>query len=147
MTPAPVSEHVFAGIRSLRSLLLMLLLAAGGCRLKIRSFASDEWIGLVLDEKHRIGLDFAEPECLKFGAFASAEVDKATGRSDEHLVVTGRVSRESEWMRSVDLQSGPDPFLGMSKFDQIRWLEAFLRESLDMARRVESPDQPPAAEE
>src|SRR5205085_2584948 len=105
-------------------------------------------LGLKIDErKYWVGVWFPEPEKLWFSTRCRIDPEKAAkigvGELGEETWVPGRTT----WNRGVELDSEPVHFFARSKVSQMQWLESFLRECLDQARPIETPDQPPIPEE
>jgi hypothetical protein len=148
MTLAQVGKYMPEGLRALSNLMNMLFEAASACKVQVRKRAEWECIGLNLDGlKYWVGVTFSEPEKLWFGTRCRIDPDKAAklvvGELTEESWVPGRY----RWWRGVELDSEPVHFYSRYKVDQMQWLERFLRECLEMARTIETPDQPPIPEE
>jgi hypothetical protein len=148
MNLAQVGWHMPEGVRALSNLMTMLFEVAAAC--KVSASKSSGWgcIGLYLDEsKSWIGVDFAQPEKLRFGTRCRIDPEKARKLGVGELTEEAWVPGGYRWWREVELQSEPAYFFARSKVSQMRWLQAFLRECLSQARSIETPDQPPIPEE
>jgi hypothetical protein len=145
MAIAQVSWQLSEGARALRSFLVMLQEAAKACQVTARKSMSLESIGFVLDGgKYWLGLNLEEPQKLWFGT--RSRIDPAAAeRLGEGIVESGVdwVPGGYRWWRAGELESEEVHFYNRSKVGQIQWLERFLAECLDTARRIETPDQPP----
>ena len=144
MALAQVSWQLVAGIRALRNFLVMLQEAAVACQVSARQSASLESIGFVLDNgKYWLGLLLDEPEKLWFGTRCRIDPEAATRLGEGTLERANWVPGGYRWCRAGELESEQVHFYHRSKVGQIQWLEQFLRECLEMARRIETTDQPP----
>ncbi len=148
MTLTQVGKYMPEGLRALSSLMNMLLEAAAACKVSVKKSPGWESIGINLDGlKYWAGVNYAEPEKLWFGTRCRIDPEAAAklgiGTIEEENWVPGR----ARWWRGVELDSEPVHFFARSKVSQMQWLEGFLRECLESARSIETPDQPPIPEE
>ena len=148
MTLAQVSKYMPDGLRALKNLLTMLNEAAMACKVQAISAAAWESHGLYLDRsKYWLGITYDEPEKLWFGTRCRIDSDKASrlgvGELGEESWIPGRF----RWWCSAELDSEEIHFFSRSKVSQIEWLEGFLRDCLEKAHSIETPDQPPIPEE
>jgi hypothetical protein len=145
MTITQVGWQLTEGAKALRSFLVMLLEAANGCQVTAKRYMDLDENGFILaDGKYWIGLQLQEPQKLWFAT--RCRIDPVAAGHLEGTVEKGRwswVDGEYSWWRGADLESEDVHFYHRSKVGQIQWLEKFLRECLDMARRIESPCQLP----
>jgi hypothetical protein len=148
MNLTQVGKYLPDGLRAMGSLLNMLFEAAAACKVSARVSAGREFNGISLDgAKYSLGMAYAQPEELWFGTRGRIDPEAAArlpvGEVTEESWIPGRY----RWSRSVDLNSPEVHFYSRTKVGQLEWLESFLRECLDMARSIETPDQPPIPEE
>lgn len=148
MTLAQVGKYMPEGLRALSNLMNMLVEAAGACGVTAKKVPGWNDIGLNLDgKKYWVGVVFSEPEYLNFKTMCRIDHEAAAklgdGELDEETWIPGR----HRWVKWVDLDSEAVHFFSRSKVSQMQWLEAFLRDCLDKARTVVTPDQPNPAEE
>jgi hypothetical protein len=153
MAIAQVGWQLSEGTRALHSFLVMLQEAAKACQVTtkrsvIASGGVPKHIGFKVDGgKFWLGLDLEDPGKLWFSTIAQIDPEAARQLGE------GEVWRDEEppwlerWYRAGALESEQVHFYHRSKVEQIRWLENFLRECLEMARRIETPDQPPIPDE
>lgn len=152
MNLAQVGWQMPEGFRALANLFDMLFEAAAACKVSARKAVGWEptWnIGINLDgRKYWLGVTSVEPDTLWFGTYRCRIDPEAAAR-----LGTGEVSEDNSvpgsyrWWRGVELNSESVHFFSRSKVGQMRWLMGFLGECLDMARSIETPDQPPIPEE
>jgi hypothetical protein len=143
-----VGWQLSEGIRALAHMLNMLYEAAITCKVSIKRSAQPDFIGLELDEqKYWIGLGFDDPENLVFVTRCRINPEAAVRLGEGELTEENWVPGRYRWWRRADLTSETVHFFCRSKVGQLRWLMNFLRECLDMARSIETPDQPPIPEE
>ena len=148
MTLTQVSKYMPEGMRAISSLLNMLSEAAAAQKISVRLSTGWDYLGLTLDGlKYWIGIYFSEPEKLWFGTRCRIDSEAATqlgvGELHEESWVPGR----NRWWRSVELDSEPVHFFSRSKIGQMEYLESFLRESIAMAKSIETLEQPPIPDE
>lgn len=148
MTLAQVGKYMPEGLRALSNLMNMLFEAAGACKVPARKSPEWESMGITMDRlKYWVGVNYSEPERLWFGTRCRIDPEAAAklgvGEMTEESWVPGRY----RWWRGAELDSESVHFFSRSKVSQMQWLEGFLRECLDQARSIETPDQPPIPEE
>ena len=144
MTIGQVGWQLAEGTRALRNFLVMLQEAAKACQVSARQSVSLESIGFVLDDgKYWLGLSLDEPEKLWFGTRCRIDQEAAARLEEGTVESADWVPGGYEWWRAGELESEQVHFYHRSKVGQIQWLEKFLRECLEMAHRIETPDQPP----
>ncbi len=147
MNLTQVGKYMPEGLRALSSLMNMLFEAAAACKVSIKKAAGWDSMGLTLDGKYWIGVNFAEPEKLCFGTRCRIDPEAAAklgvGEVTEENWVPGRY----RWWQWVELDSESVHFFARTKVSQMQWLEGFLRDCLRKARTIETPDQPPISEE
>lgn len=152
MNLAQVGWQMPEGFRALANLFDMLFEAAASCKVSAKKAVGWEpaWnIGINLDgRKYWLGVNSAEPDTLWFGTYRcridpEAAARLGVGEVEEDNSVPGSY----RWWRGVELNSEPVHFFARSKVNQMRWLMSFLRECLDMARSIETPNQPPIPDE
>lgn len=148
MTLTQVGKYMPEGLRALSNLMNMLVEAATACKVAVQKIAGWDYIGLKLDgQKYLVQVIFSEPEKLWFGTRCRIDPEAAAklgvGEVAEESWIPGRY----RWWRGVELDSESIHFFSRSKVSQMQWLEDFLRECLNQARSIETPDQPPIPEE
>src|SRR5579884_1046741 len=151
MNLAQVSWQMPEGFRALANLFDMLIEAAAACKVPAKKSVGWDptWnIGINLEgRKYWFGVNSTEPETLWFGTY-HCRIDPAkAAQLDGEVVEDTSVPGAYRWWRGVELNSEPVHFFSRSKVGQMRWLMSFLRECLDMARSIETPDQPPMTEQ
>lgn len=148
MNLTQVGKYMPEGIRAIASMLNMLYEAAIACKVTVQRGGSGDYIGLRLDGlKYLIGVFYDDPEKLWFATRCRIDPEAATRLGEGELTEENWVPGRYRWWRGAELSSEAVHFFERSKVSQIRWLESFLRECLDMARSIETPDQPPIPEE
>ncbi len=148
MTIAQVDWHLSDGARAIRNFLVMLQEAARACHVSAKKSMSLEYVGFNLDEgKYWIGLYFEEPQKLWFGTRCRINPDAAARLEEGSVETESWIPGGYRWCRAGELESEQVHFYHRSKVGQMQWLEKFLRECLEIARRIETPDQPPAPPE
>ena len=142
MTIDKVGSELAEGLKSMRGLLTMAWEAAVGQGLKPRYAAIWNWLYLDLNNhKYFLGIWLDEPSVLRFRT-GNVEIDRE--RCDQES--EGRPfldDGKQRWENSVDLASDESGFLNMSKDEQFRFVEDFVKKSLDVARRVEKRENGP----
>ncbi len=148
MTLAQVGKYMPEGLRALSNLMNMLFEAAGACKVSVSKRAGWEYVGLNLDgKKYWVGVTYAEPEKLWFGTRTRIDPEAAAKLGCGHLEEENWVPGRHRWWYGEELDSEAVHFYSRSKLSQMQWLECFLRECLEKARSIETPDQPPIPEE
>jgi hypothetical protein len=139
-----IHEHLPEGIKSLRSLLLMVEEAARACGLRPRGSMASKYLGYNCDRgnetnRYWVGVSFAWPNCLWFQTY-DVFIDKAIpGR----LGIGGEVEEKAwapsgyAWTVALDLSSENGAFFQASASEQYHRVESFLRDCLDKVRRIE----------
>jgi len=144
MTIAQVGWQLSEGARAMGSFLVMLQEAAKACQVSAKKSMSLDYVGFMLNEgKYWIGLYFEEPQKLWFGTRCRIDLEAAARLGEGTVESETWVPGGYQWCRAGELESEEVHFYHRSKVGQMQWLEKFLRECLEMARRVETPDQPP----
>jgi hypothetical protein len=148
MNLTQVGKFMPEGIRALANMLNMLVEAALACKVSTEKSIGWKYIGFLLDgKKYWIGLNYEDSEKLWFGTRCRIDPEAATRLGEGELAEESWVPGHYRWWRSVELASESVHFFERSKVSQMRWLESFLRECLQMARKIETPDQPPIPDE
>jgi hypothetical protein len=149
MALAQVGWQLSEGTRALHSFLVMLQEAAKGCQVTTRRFLHSvkdipKHVGFKLDGgKYFLGLDLEDPGKLLFSTRSRIDPEAARQLGEGEVRTDSWAPGQPRWYRAADLDSEDVHFYSRSKVEQIRWLEKFLRECLQMARGIETPDQPP----
>ncbi|HTU89371.1 MAG TPA: hypothetical protein VMF69_04665 [Gemmataceae bacterium] len=148
MNLTQVGKYMPDGLRALSSWLNMLREAAAACQVKkIRLSDAWDYNGVSLEGgKYWIGFSHTDPEKLNFSTFSRLDPEAAARRGIPLLKSTEALGG-LKWSKSVELESEPVHFFSRSKVSQMEWLESFLRECLEMARSMETADQPPILDE
>lgn len=148
MTLTQVEKYMPEGVRALGSLLNMLFEAASACKIAAKRTLGKagpgrDYIGFKLDGKYWVGIEFAKPGTLWFRTWCRIDPEAAArlpvGQLGEEYWIPGRTC----WERAIELDSEDVHFYSRHKVAQFQWLEGFLRDCLEKARSVETPDQPP----
>jgi hypothetical protein len=153
MALAQVSWQLSEGTRDLHSFLIMLQEASTACQVTAkRSVIAvrdiPKHIGFKVDDgKFWLGLDLEDPGKLWFSTIVQIDPEAARQLGEGEVWRDDGPPWLERWYRAGDLESEQVHFYSRSKVEQIRWLENFLRDCLEMARRIETPDQPPIPEE
>ena len=147
MAIAHVGWQMPEGVKALGSLLDMLAEAAGACQVSARKRAYWGESGYHLDGgKYWLGINYDDPSRLWFGTCCRIDPEAAASLGGE-ITQEDWVPGKARWWKGADLDSEEVHFFSRTKVGQIQWLIAFLRESLEQARSIETPDQPPIPEE
>jgi hypothetical protein len=146
MTMGQVTWELSGGIRALRSLTDMLYEAAAACGLKGSIRGDRNYLGVYLDHnKYWIGVYFERPEFLIFENLKSA-----MNKEEVKNLGWTMFQDESGCFRELNLESEEVHFFARSRASQIQVLEKYLRECLELAKRIEVPgadaDTPPNSE-
>ncbi len=147
MTLAQVGKYMPEGLRALSNLTTMLFEAVTACQVSVKKAVGWDYIGLNLDGKYYIGLNFSEPEMLWFVTRCRIDAEAAAKLGVGELTEENWVPGRYRWWRGVELDSEAVHFFARSKVSQMQWLESFLREYLAQARSIETTDQPPIPDE
>jgi hypothetical protein len=147
MTLTQVNKFMPEGVRALGNMLNMLSEAAAGCRVSVRRSVAWDYIGFTLEGKYWVGLYFTEPEKLWFATSCRIDPEAAASLGSGEVTEENWVPGRSRWWQGVELDAEEVHFYSRSKVSQIEWLEAFLKDCLEKARSIETPDQPPIPEE
>jgi hypothetical protein len=124
---------------------MMLSEAAKGCHVSVNKSVSLEAIGYELDHgKYWLGLILEEPHQLWFGTCCRIDSGAAIRLGEGTLEFEDGVPGGYRWWRAGELESEQVHFYHRSKVGQLQWLEKFLHECLEMARKIGLPDQPSA---
>src|SRR3712207_1343392 len=92
------------------------------------------------DAKVSIGVVFDEPHQLRFQTEGCAiDPQAATNPGVGSVIAKDWAPGGLIWRRLAELDSEQVHFYSRSKASQMQWLETFLRESLDLARRIGVP--------
>jgi hypothetical protein len=146
-----VDWQMSEGVRALSNLLNMLLEAAAACKVPVKKSAGWDYSGIDLDGlKYWIGVFHDEPRKLWFGTRCRIDPEAAAPLEGGESGGPGRSDyrwRQYRWWRHAELYSEEVHFFSRSKGGQMQWLLSFLRECLEMAHSIETPDQPPIPEE
>ncbi len=148
MNLTQVGKFMPEGIRALSNMLNMLLEAAVACKVSTEKSSGWKYIGFLLDgKKYWMGLGYDDPEKLVFVTRCRIDREAAARLDEGELLEENWVPGRYRWCRRAELASETIHFFERSKVSQMRWLESFLRDCLDMARSIETPDQPPLPEQ
>jgi hypothetical protein len=149
MTLTQVSKYMPDGLRALSSFINMLFEAAAACKVSARSSPGKKDTGIYVDSRrYWLGIDYDDPEKLWFMT-AYCRIDPeaaarlAVGEVWEEPWVPGRAC----WGRELLLDSEDVHFFSRNKISQLECLERFVRECLEMARSIQTPNQPPIPDE
>jgi hypothetical protein len=138
MTMGQVTWEMTTGVRSLRNLVEMLYEAAAACDVRAEIRGHSEAIQVFLDGRKYIAeIRYNAPELLRFGT-SSAPVDPR--KVEELGIGTTWQWRDDRtkvgWERDINLESEDVHFFARSKASQMQFLEQFLRENLEYAKKV-----------
>jgi hypothetical protein len=147
MTLTQVGKYMPDGLRAWGNLLNMLCEAAAAC--KVAAVLSADWesIGVKLDRKYWVGVNYADPDKLWFGTRCRIDPEAVAKLGIGELTEESWVPGRYRWWKGVELDSEAIHFFSLHKVKQMEWLEGFLRECLAQARSIETPDQLPIPEE
>jgi hypothetical protein len=147
MAIAHVGWQMPEGVKALGSLLDMFAEAAGACGVSARKRAFWGEVGYKLDGgKYWIGVNFDDPSLLWFATLCRINPEAAAALGGE-ITHANWIPGAAQWLKSADLSSEEVHFFSRTKGGQIQWLIAFLRECLEQARSITTPDQPPIPDE
>jgi hypothetical protein len=140
MTMGQVTWELSGGVRALRALNDMLREAASACGMQAQPIGNAWDLGVFLNKRsYWIGIEYDQPEVLTFMTW-NRSVDKATAEGLGVGIVTEWDDHKGySWQRSLNLQSEDVHFFARSNASQLQLLEQFLRECLDMVKRIEIP--------
>jgi hypothetical protein len=148
MTMGQVTWELAGGIRALRNFLNMLQEAAHVADVRVQPWGNTEEAGVYLDGRNYwVGILFDHPDTLVFTTWnRSVDPVKATALG------TGEVrewddKKGHSWRRELDLAAEAVHFYARPRSSQMQVLEAFILESMELARRAELPGQPAAERE
>ena len=151
MTMGQVTWEMTTGIRSLRNLVDMLYEAAAACNLTAKIIGSSDGISVILDGgKYASGIRYSNPEFIRFLTWnvpVDPEKVKQLGVGTTWQWMTNK--KKVGWEINTNLESEDVHFFARSKASQMQFLEQFLRENLELAKKViveESDEQPSALE-
>jgi hypothetical protein len=143
MTMSQVTWELPTGVRSMRALADMLYEAASACKLKATIRGNTEWIGIHLDgRQYCAGIEFSAPERLYFGTDYASVDPNAAEKLGLGATAPWQDGDGHEWWRDVDLESEDVHFFARSKASQMQFLEQFLRENYEHAKKVTLPGTP-----
>lgn len=142
-----VTWELSGGVRALRALTDMLYEVANACGLQAKPFGSRTSLGIYLDKGHYwIGIDYDQPEKLWFMTH-TRKVDKdAAARLGINSLYEWNDKQGYGWQRPLNLESEHVHFFARSHASQMQLLEQFLRECLDMVKRIEIRSGEPSAD-
>lgn len=141
MTLVHVGKYMPEGLRAASHLMTMLTEAAAACRVPFQKGSGWDALGVTLDRgKYWVGVKCSEPEKLWFGTKARIHTEAGGRLPGWEVLPPG--GEFTAW-RGEELDSPAVHFYSRSKVEQMEWLEDFIRVSLELARAVETPDQPP----
>ena len=151
MTMSQITWELPTGVRSMRALADMLYEAAVACQLKAQIRGNSYWIGIHVDgRQYWAGISFFAPERLVFGtdyAPVDSEAAEALGVGSNGRMAGQTRSRMVARNRP---RIGRIHFFARSKASQMQFLEQFLRENYDLAKKITVPgttDAGPSAED
>ena len=142
-----VTYELSGGVRSLRSLVDMLYEAALACKMSVKKSTAWDYMGVTLDGKYWAGIMMDDPEKLRFKTQCSIDADAAAKLGVGELWQESWVPGRHRWGRIANLASEDTHFFSRTRAGQMQWLEKFLRECLDLAKKIEAPNQPAIVEE
>ena len=142
MTLTQVGKFIPEGLRALSNLMNMLFEAAVACKFTPKKKGGWDYMALALEDgKYVVAIDYKEPEKLWFGTKAKID-SKAAAELGEGEPESAWKQGQFSWWRGIELDSESVHFYSRSKVSQMQWLESFIRESLTMAKSIETRDQP-----
>lgn len=142
MNLTQVGKYLPEGLSAAVSLLNMLGEAAVACGVKPLNRPQSRAIGLYLNEgDYWVGIAFERPTILSFASSRVRVDPAAAAQLVEGTTFEWGPGRGHGWKRELDLDAEEVHFFVRSKVSQIRVLEKFLRECLEMVRRVELPNR------
>jgi hypothetical protein len=144
MTMSQVTWELPGGVRALRSLTDMLYEAAKSCGVQAQPWGSRDWMGVNLEgRQYSAGIYFTRPEALRFETFYRRVDQDKVARVGLGTVWEWQNKGGFGWFREMNLESEDVHFFARSKPSQMQLLEAFLRECLEIVKKVELPAEPP----
>lgn len=140
MTMGQVSFELAGGVRALRNFMNMLEESAHVAGVKVQAKAYPSESGLFLDGKNYwLGINYDYPDLLTFQTWnRPVDPDKAAalGVGEVH---EWNNKKGHGWGRDLDLTADGVFFYARPRAGQMQVLEAFIRESIELARKVELP--------
>jgi hypothetical protein len=148
MTLAQVGRDMPDGLRAMSNLMNMLFEAAMSCKVPVKKSPGWEYLGVYLDgKKYWVGVRFAEPEKLWFSTCCRINPESAAKLGVGEMSKESWIPGQHQWNLGAELDSEEIHFYSRSKVSQMQWLESFLRDCLEKARSIETPDQSPIPDE
>ena len=137
-----VTWEMTTGVRSLRNLVDMLYEAAAACGLKSQIAGNRDMMFVYLDgKKYWAGIRYSSPEFIHFATWnakADAQMVEELGIGTTFQWFNDKT--QCGWQRDVNLESEDIHFFARSKASQMQFLEQFLRENLELAKKVIVPE-------
>ncbi|WP_020471749.1 PD-(D/E)XK nuclease family protein [Zavarzinella formosa] len=147
MSMAQVSWELTGGIRALRNFSLMLAESAHAAGVRVTPQGTYHETGAWLDGKaYWIGIDFEMPNILKFMTWKRPVDPKAAQELGVGEIHEWTNKSAHGWERKLDLAAEDVHFFALSRASQMQILEAFIKESVELARRVELTASPSRSE-
>jgi hypothetical protein len=142
MTMGQVTWEMTTGVRSLRNLVDMLYEAAAACGLKAQIAGNRDMMFVYLDgKKYWAGIRYSNPELIHFATWnARADAQKVEELGIGTTFQWFNDKTQCGWQRDINLESEDVHFFARSKASQMQFLEQFLRENLELAKKVVTKD-------
>jgi len=140
MTMSQVTWELSGGIRALRNFLNMLEESAhvAGCKVQVRG--NTRWSGVMLDGgNYSIAIYFDDPDRLIFETYKRrVRVDAAKELGIGYVFETDDKQGHG-WAYELDLTSEGVHFYARPRSSQMQVLELFIRESMELVKKIELP--------
>jgi hypothetical protein len=139
MTMGQVTWELAGGIRALRNFMNMLVEAAQAAGVKVQAKAYTGETGVFLDgHNYWVGINYDYPDRLLFQTWnrpVSPGAAETLGVGEVH---EWNNKKGHGWARELDLTAENVHFYARPRASQMQLLETFIRESMEMARKVEA---------
>jgi hypothetical protein len=140
MTMGQVTWELAGGIRALRNFTNMLVEAAHVAGVRVQPKATTEESGVYLDGRNYwVGVLYDEPDVLVFLTWNRSVNPEAAAALGVGEVSEWSDKKGHSWRRELNLSAEDVHFYARPRASQMQVLEAFIRDSIEMARRVELP--------
>ncbi|MBO0698202.1 MAG: hypothetical protein J2P46_07400 [Zavarzinella sp.] len=137
MTMSQVTWELSGGVRALRNFMNMLEEAAHVAGVKVQAKANTRHSGVSLDGgKYWVGINFDDPDRLIFQTEYQAVDPSAAEKLGTGYVYEWSDKKGHGWGQELDLTAEHVHFYARPRASQMQLLESFIRESMDLARRV-----------
>ena len=132
-----VSWELSAGLKALSNLRVMLAEAAAANGLSATTFANKQWSGIKIGKDYWAGIDFESPTILGVGTLRPLE-------HPQEAESLGLGLYDDQAWTSIDLESEQVHFFARTRASQLRFLETYLRDSMNLLKPLKLRSGKPA---